>query len=157
MMASGICVSLGCDGHNCSNHLDMGVAIYLAAGLYKDNRMDVSLVPAEKAIEMGTVDAAKGMRMDARIGSLEAGKKADIVLIDMSRPEWHPLVNPVTSFVYGLGTRGVDTVMIDGRIVLDRGRLTRIDEAVLHKRVQRLSDEVIRRTGLPTMQRWKLV
>jgi 5-methylthioadenosine/S-adenosylhomocysteine deaminase len=156
MIEKGICLALGCDGPNCSNHYDMGIAMYLAAGLYKDSRMDVSLVPAEKALEMGTVESAKSMLMENQIGSLEKGKKADIVLIDLARPEWSPLINPVYSLIYSLGTKGVDTVMIDGELILDRGHFQRIDEFEVYNRVQKISEDIIRRVHIPRVQRWKI-
>jgi 5-methylthioadenosine/S-adenosylhomocysteine deaminase len=105
---------------------------------------------------MGTVEAAKSMLMEKQIGSLEKGKKADIVLIDLARPEWSPLINPVYSLIYSLGTKGVDTVMIDGEIVLDRGHFRRIDEFQIYDKVQKISEGIIRRVPLPRVQRWKI-
>jgi cytosine/adenosine deaminase-related metal-dependent hydrolase len=92
MMREGICISLGCDGPNCSNHFDMGVTMYLTAGIYRDSRMDVNLVPAEMAIEMATLNGARSMLMEDQIGSIEPGKKADLILLNAKHPGWVPLI-----------------------------------------------------------------
>ncbi len=100
MLAKGVCVSIGIDGATSSDFLDMGRAIYLAASLFKDCRMDGRMIPAEQALEMATINGAKSLLMEDRIGSLEMGKKADIVLFDRRRPEWVPMWDPVASVVH---------------------------------------------------------
>ena len=87
-------VGLGCDSGNSSNFLD-GVRMMNAAALgFKDGRRDVASVPAEQAVEMGTLLGAQAVGLGAEVGSLEVGKKADIVVFDARRAEWRSLLNP---------------------------------------------------------------
>jgi 5-methylthioadenosine/S-adenosylhomocysteine deaminase len=157
MVAAGVCVSLGGDSGNGSNHFDMLRLMYLAATLYKDARNDVGVLPAERVLEMGTLRGAEALLLDRQIGSLEPGKRADLVLYDLDTPEWRPLLNPVNNLVYAASGASVRTVLIDGRIVLDEGRLTTLDEGALYERVERLSRAHVRRAGVPIASAWPVV
>jgi len=157
MIERGICVSLGCDGTNSSNHVDMGRAIYLAAGLYKDCRTDINMIPAETALEMGTINGARSVLMENEIGSIEKGKKADIILFDRRRPEWVPLFNVINTLVYTADGKSVDTVFIDGKIVLEEGKMVGFSEHEVYAKVQELGENMISRTGLPLRTRWKTI
>ena len=110
MVMRGINVSIGIDGNNASNYSDMYRATYLVAGLFKDARMDAQMFPAEKAYEMATLGGARTMLMEDEIGSLEVGKKADLVMHDTDRPEWRPLLNVMNQLVWSADGRGVHTV-----------------------------------------------
>lgn len=156
MLAQGVVVGLGTDSS------DFGVAemmrqMYLAATLYKDAREDTGLVPAEKALEMATIDGAKALGLDQEIGSLEPGKKADIVVFNARRPEWRPIHNPVNNLVYNADGRSVETVIVDGSIRIEHGRPTFIDEAVLSDRVQAGADALVARAGFTVPSRWPIV
>ena len=114
MVQQGINVSIGTDGNNASNYSDMMRATYLVAGLFKDARQDPQMFPAEMAYEMATLGGAKSMGMEDSIGSLEVGKKADVVVHDTDRPEWRPLLNVMNQLVWSADGRGVHTVVVDG-------------------------------------------
>jgi cytosine/adenosine deaminase-related metal-dependent hydrolase len=157
MVDAGVCVSLGGDSGNGSNHFDMLRLMYLAATVYKDARNDVGVLPAERVLEMGTIRGAEALRLDRQIGSIEVGKRADLVLYDLDTPEWRPLLNPVNNLVYAASGASVRTVLIDGRVVLDEGRLTTLDERALYERVERLSREHVRRAGVPIESTWPVV
>ena len=157
MVDAGVCVSLGGDSGNGSNHFDMLRLMYLAATVYKDARNDVGVLPAEHVLEMGTIRGAEALRLDRQIGSIEPGKRADLVLYDLDTPEWRPLLNPVNNLVYAASGASVRTVLIDGRVVLDEGRLTTLDERALYARVERLSREHVRRAGVPIENTWPVI
>ena len=157
MLQKGVCVSLGCDGTNSSNMVDMGRAVYLAAGLFKDCRMDINMIPAETALEMGTINGARSMLQEEEIGSIEAGKKADIVLFDRTRIEWTPLFNVVNSYVYTADGKSADTVFINGKIVLEKGKMVGIDEKEISDKVQELGEGLISRVNLKTTMKWPVV
>jgi cytosine/adenosine deaminase-related metal-dependent hydrolase len=157
MLERGVCVSLGGDSGNGSNHFDMLRLMYLAATVYKDARLDVGVMPPERVLEMATRGGAEALLLDREIGSLEPGKRADLVLYDLDTPEWRPLLNPLNNLVYAATGASVRTVLIDGRVVLDEGRLTTVDEAEVYARVERLGREQIRRAGLRVPLRWPLV
>jgi cytosine/adenosine deaminase-related metal-dependent hydrolase len=155
MLQQGICVSLGCDGHNDSNYFDLLRVVYLVAGIYKDCRMDVNMIPAEQALEMATVNGARALMMEDEIGSIEKGKKADVVIFDTKRPEWVPMFNPVNSLVYSADGKSVDTVLIDGKVVLEKGKMKTLDEFEVYEKAQQAGSELIKRAGLPLETRWK--
>jgi cytosine/adenosine deaminase-related metal-dependent hydrolase len=154
MVQRGINVSIGTDGNNASNYSDLMRATYLVAGLFKDGRQDPQLFPAEMAYEMATIGGAKTLQLADQIGSLEPGKKADVVLHDTNRPEWRPLLNVVNQLVWSADGRGVHTVFVDGRKVVDAGRMTTIDEDELYESVQRAGEAIVVRSGLPDKAKW---
>ena len=149
MVQRGINVAIGTDGNNASNYSDLMRATYLVAGLFKDARMDPQMFPAEKAFEMATVGGAEAVGLADQIGSLEVGKRADLVLHDTDRPEWRPLLNVINQLVWSADGRGVHTVVVDGRIVVEDGHMTMIDEAALWSEAQRRGEQIVARAGLP--------
>jgi cytosine/adenosine deaminase-related metal-dependent hydrolase len=149
MVQAGINLSIGTDGNNASNYSDLHRATYLVAGLFKDARTDPQMFPAETAYEMATLGGARTLLLQDEIGSLEPGKKADVVLHDTDRPEWRPLLNVMNQLVWSADGRGVHTVYVDGRRVVDGGRMTTIDEARLYADAQAAGEEITLRSGLP--------
>ncbi|MGH7318937.1 MAG: amidohydrolase family protein [Candidatus Rokuibacteriota bacterium] len=157
MLDRGISVSLGGDSGNGSNHFDMLRLMYLVATVYKDSHLDVGIMPPERALEMATIRGAEALLLDRQIGSLEVGKRADLVLYDLDTPEWRPLLNPVNNLVYAATGASVKTVLIDGRVVLDERRFTTVDEAAILTRVEGLAREQIRRANLPIQTKWPII
>ncbi|HKW90470.1 MAG TPA: amidohydrolase family protein [Methylomirabilota bacterium] len=157
LIAGGVCVSLGGDSGNGSNHFDMLRMMYLVANIYKDARLDVGVMPPETVLEMATIRGAESLLMEREIGSIEAGKRADLVLYDRDAPEWRPLLNPLNNLVYAASGSSVRSVMIDGRLVLDEGRLTTVDEHAIYERVEELAREQVRRAGLSIQSKWPTV
>ena len=149
MVQSGINVSIGTDGNNASNYSDLHRATYLVAGLFKDGRQDPQMFPAEMAYEMATIGGARTMLMQDEIGSLEVGKQADVVLHDADRPEWRPLLNVMNQLVWSADGRGVHSVWVAGRQVVEAGRMTTIDETELYARAQAAGEAITLRSGLP--------
>ncbi|MDB0005984.1 amidohydrolase family protein [Ilumatobacteraceae bacterium] len=149
MVMAGINVGIGTDGNNASNYSDLMRATYLVAGLFKDARQDPQMFPAEKAYEMATLSGAKAMGMEDRIGSLEPGKRADVVLHDTDRPEWRPLLNVMNQLVWSADGRGVHTVVVDGAIVVENGQMTTVDEEALYAAAQSAGEAITARSGLP--------
>lgn len=154
MMQNGVNVSIGTDGNNASNYSDLMRATYLVAGLFKDSRQDAQMFPAEMAYEMATIGGAKTMQMEDQIGSLEIGKKADIVLHDTDRPEWRPLLNVMNQLVWSADGRGVHTVFVDGKKVVEAGVMTTVDESTFYQRCQVAGESITARSGLPDKAKW---
>lgn len=157
MLTAGVSVGLGTDAANNSNLVETLRAVYLAAVLFKDGRRDVQAVPAERALEMATITGAAALGLADEIGSLEAGKRADLVLFDTRRPEWRTLFNPVNTLVYSVDGRSVHTVMVDGRVVVEAGRPTYVDEWRLIQQVQQIGAGLLARTGTAVPMRWPVV
>jgi cytosine/adenosine deaminase-related metal-dependent hydrolase len=103
------------------------------------------------------VNGAKFMGLADQIGSLEVGKKADLVLHDADRPEWRPLLNPVLTLVWSADGRGVHSVWIDGERVVDNYRCTTIDEDKLYAEAQAGAEAIVARSGLPSLSAWPVL
>ncbi len=157
MVRAGVNLGVGTDGNNASNYSDLYRATYLVAGLFKDARRDATMFPAEQAFEMATIGGARAIRAGHEIGSLEPGKRADLVLHDRDRPEWTPLLNVANQLVYAADGRSVHTVFVDGRKVVDAYRLTTVDEQRLYADAQRAAEAIVARAGLPDRAKWKRV
>ncbi len=157
MLAKGVNVMLGSDSANSSNHLDIVRAMNLAACIYKDARQDTKMIPAERAIEMGTLMGAKACGLGDELGSIEVGKKADLGLFDARRPEWRALFNPVNNLVYSADGRSIHTVIVDGRIVIEDYKQTFVDEWRLMQKVEEIGEALLARTGVSFPQRWPIV
>jgi 5-methylthioadenosine/S-adenosylhomocysteine deaminase len=134
LMALGVNVAIGSD-HASSGIVDMSQEIRLACCCYKETRINPRVMPPEAGLEMATVNGAKAALLSDRIGSIEVGKEADIVLFDTNRPEWQPLINPVSNLVYGATGDSVRDVFVAGDQVVSGGKLTKIDEAALYREI----------------------
>ena len=148
MMEADVTVGLGTDGVSAAGNLNLHRQVHLAAGLFKDARMDASLVGARRAMRMATIDGAKALGMDDRIGSLEVGKKADFVLWDLDHPEWIPYGDPLSALVWSVSTASVHETWVDGRPCFRDGRVMGIDEAALHVEARRRAADIRARAGL---------
>jgi cytosine/adenosine deaminase-related metal-dependent hydrolase len=158
MIEHGVTVGLGTDGVAASGNLSLHRQMYVAAGLFKDARRDPTLLGAEQAFRMATIDGARALGWDDEIGSLEPGKKADLVLFDTQRPEWQALFNPINNLVYNADGRSVHTVIVDGRVVVDAYRQSFVDEPKLYAKVQEMGEKLQARTGTTfPRSRWQIV
>ena len=158
LVAKGVKVALGCDSPNNSNHLDILRAANMASIQYKDARQDMKVIPAETALELATLTGAQALGVGDEIGSLEVGKKADVLLFDTQRPEWQALFNPVNNLVYNADGRSLHTVIIDGRVVVDAYRQSFVDEPRLYSKVQEIGESLLARTGVShPRSRWPMV
>ena len=157
MLEAGISVSLGGDSANGSNHLDMLRLMYLAALVPKDARLDPGVMPPERVLEMATIHGARALGLEGEIGSVEAGKRADLVIFDLDTPEWRPLLDPVSNLVYSASGASVRTVLVDGRVLLDDRRVTTIDEPAALTRAEGLAGPYLARAGLAARPKWPLI
>ena len=157
LLRAGVTVGLGTDAGNNSNLVETMRSMYLAAVLYKDGREDVEMIPAETALEMATIKGAEALGLGDDIGSIEPGKKADLVLFDTKRPEWRTIFNPVNNLVYNADGRSVHTVIVDGKVVVENHEPLFVDQWELIQRVQKLGEGLLARTGISFPQRWPIV
>lgn len=123
----GITVALGPDGTASNNDLDMWEEMRLAALLHKATTGDPTAISAQQALLMATREGARALDLDDEIGTLEAGKKADIILVDFDKPHLTPRHNVVSHLVYAAKAADVDTVLIDGKVLLRDGQFTALD------------------------------
>ena len=142
MLAAGVCVGLGTDGCASNNTLDMIREMSLASRLHKAHRLDPTVMDAKTMVHMATLGGAKAIGMDALTGSLEVGKQADIIVIDMNKPHLTPVYNEYSHLVYAASGADVHTVVIAGRPVLENRRLLTIDEADVMAQVRKISKSI---------------
>ncbi|MEM2971739.1 MAG: amidohydrolase [Candidatus Bathyarchaeia archaeon] len=130
----GVNVCLGTDGPASNNTLDMFETVKVAALLQKLVYMNPTVLSAYEVLKMATLNGAKALGLDGEVGSLEIGKKADIILIDLSKPHLKPLHNIYASIVYSARGSDVDTVIVDGKILMENRQIKTLGEqAVMEK------------------------
>lgn len=150
-------VALGCDGVNASDSVDILRTAALAAGLAKDQRVDPTCFSAHDALELATCAGAEAIGMADRIGSIEPGKKADLVVFEHSSPHWSGDGDPALALVWASDGRHVRHVVVDGRLVVEDGRCLTVDEAALVDEARSLSADLMAGSGLRPPVRWPVV
>lgn len=133
MIEQGINVSLGADGAPCNNNLNIFREMRSSALIQKARLLSPTVMPADTIFKMATVNGAKAMGQEDALGSIEVGKKADIVILDLNKVETLPNNNEdiISTIVHSADRDNVETVLIDGKIVLENGILTTINEKSL--------------------------
>ncbi len=142
MLRRGIVVGLGTDGCASNNNLDMFQEMDTAAKLGKAALLDPTVMPARSVLRMATCDGARVLGLERLVGTLEPGKKADLCIIDMDKPHLTPLYDEYSHLVYTVGGADVDTVLINGRLVMRDRLLLTIDEAEAMRRVRAIAQRV---------------
>jgi len=127
-------IGLGTDWTASNNSMDMLAEARLAALVGKMRADDPEALPVEQMVRMLTIDGARALGLDGLIGSIEAGKRADLVVFDANRLEATPAHDPAANLIYSLGPRSVRDVLVDGALLVREGKLTRDDEATLARR-----------------------
>ena len=112
------------------------------------------MISAHQALEMATLNGARSLGIIDETGSLEVGKRADVVIQSASRPEWHPLTNVVNNLVYGAQSVGVDTVLVDGEAVLEGGRFTLVDEQQQYATIDAAASALLERIDFKPTPVW---
>ncbi|MCX7983166.1 MAG: amidohydrolase [Syntrophales bacterium] len=142
MLRKGLCVGLGTDGCASNNNLDLLQEMDTAAKLEKSARLDPTLMNARTVVKMATIYGARVYGMADEIGSLKIGKKADICIIDCHKPHLTPLYNEFSHLAYCVMGSDVDTVIINGRLVMEKRKLLTLDEEEIMYRVKNIGQRI---------------
>jgi 5-methylthioadenosine/S-adenosylhomocysteine deaminase len=142
MLKIGINVCLGTDGCASNNNLDMLQEMDTAAKLQKVDKLDPTALSAKETFLMATINGARGVLMEDKIGSLKKGKRADISIIDMNKPHNTPVFNYFSHLVYSVNSADVDTVIINGKIVMENRRITTVDEEEIKQKVREIASHI---------------
>jgi 5-methylthioadenosine/S-adenosylhomocysteine deaminase len=129
----------------------------LAAIIHKGRLLDPTVLPAEQALEMATINGARATTWGKELGSIEPGKLADIIIINQSKPHLVPVRNPVSTLVYAANGSDVDTVIVDGKIVMKNRKLMTIDEEKIVEDAKEAGPKIDARIGLKIGPRWPVV
>jgi 5-methylthioadenosine/S-adenosylhomocysteine deaminase len=149
MLRAGVAVGLGTDGAASNNDLNLWEEIDTAAKLHKLIAKDPTVINAREALEMATIRGARAIHLDKDIGSLEAGKLADLLIIGMDSARQVPLYNVYSQLVYATKASDVETVMINGRIVMQGRRVLTIDERAVRAKATEYRDRIRKSISAP--------
>ena len=144
MLKKGIIVGIGTDGCASNNDMDMFREMNTAALIHKVNSLNPTVMNAETVCKMATIGGAKSLGLDKLTGSIEKGKKADIILVDMNQPHLTPLYNSYSQLVYAARGADVKTSIINGKIVMKDRNLLTIDLQTAMKKVHAVASDIIK-------------
>ena len=140
-------IALGSDSANWTSGFNIGDQALLAVMTAREKTGHADALVAEDAMEMATVNGARAVGLADQLGSLEVGKRADLVVRQEGIPEAHPGVDPIRSVVYSSGSRSIDTVVVGGEVIIESGHSTRVDEEEVYAGVREASRRVLERMG----------
>jgi 5-methylthioadenosine/S-adenosylhomocysteine deaminase len=143
LLKAGVVVGLGTDGPASNNNLDLFEEMDTAAKVHKLERRDPTVLPAKEVFGMATLGGARALGLEKEIGSLEAGKRADLVLIDLNVPELTPMYDVYSHLVYAIKGAHVRTVVVDGRVVVRDRDVTTVDEEKVIARARVIQKRIL--------------
>ena len=155
MIARGICVTIGTDGAPSNNRMSLIDEMYLTALIHKGRLLDPTVMPAQKILEMVTVDGAKGLLWDREIGSLEKGKKADLVIVNPRTANMLPLHDPIANCVTSMKSENVESVMCDGKWLMRDKKILTVDEQAIYDEAIARAAAIRKRAGIVLPPRFK--
>jgi len=133
----GLTVALGTDGPASNNNQSMVREIQQLARLERVTNLDPNCLPARELVRMATINGAKAYRLDQDLGSLEYGKKADFQIINPDQPHWYPLYDPYNSIAYAMHSEDVESVIIEGKVVMRNRILVNVDEQRIFRELKK--------------------
>ncbi len=150
MLKSGLTVGLASDGPASSNNHSLFQAMKFAALTQKGFHGDATILTARQALEMATIGGARAVGLENEIGSIEVGKKADLVVVDLSDAFITPIHDPISALVYSALGHEPTLVVVDGKIVMQDRKLTTVDETKVRIEAQRAAADLTRRANIPS-------
>ncbi len=142
LLSRGVCVGLGTDGCSSNNDLDLFVEMDMTAKLHKAATLDPTALDAATVLRMATIDGARALGLDHEIGSLEKGKKADLLVIDTHKPHLTPMYHPVSHIVYAVGGADVNTTIVNGKVLMKDRELLNLDAEKIMADARRIAREI---------------
>ena len=157
MLDAGVNVTLGCDGGPSNNTYDMIRDMRMVSYLAALKQNDPTALPAETILEMATINGAKAMGIADQCGSLEIGKRADFILINTDAPHLTPIWDPVSAVAYSAHGSDVDTVVIDGQLIMRHRKVLTLDEGSIVEEARVRQRALAERSGLEIKPRWPVL
>ena len=145
LLKSGVTVALGTDSPCSNNSADMFEVMKFTALLHKGVNRNPTLLPAETVLRMATIEGAKALSWDREIGSIEVNKKADIIIIDLQKPHLQPLYNEVSHLVYAAKPSDVETVIVNGRIIMENRKLKTVKVEEVMRKAEKAKEKLLER------------
>ena len=151
MLAQKMAIGLGTDGCASNNNLDLFTEMDMAAKLHKIHTMDTTVMDALTVLRMATIEGAKALGMEALTGSIEIGKKADIIIVDIKKPHLTPMYNPYSHMVYAARGNDVSHSIINGQLIMENRRLLSLNLDEIMERAKEKSMDVAKWLSIPTL------
>ncbi|MEM2608941.1 MAG: amidohydrolase [Candidatus Bathyarchaeia archaeon] len=145
MLRQGVTVSLGTDSPCSNNSADMFEVMKVAALLHKGVNKNPTVMPATQVLSLATIEGAKALSWDSEIGSIEVGKKADLVIVNFAKPHLCPVHNEISHLVYAAKATDVETVMVNGKLIVENGRLTTVNYEEVMVMAEKAKDSLLER------------
>ncbi|MEG0855320.1 MAG: amidohydrolase [Terrisporobacter sp.] len=157
MLHKGIPVSIGTDGAPSNNRMDMMRDMYLTSLIHKGRTLNPEVVYAEQILEMATLNGAKCALMDDVIGSLEIGKKADMIILNGNDIHSLPMHNPIGNIVYSMSSQNVESTICNGKWLMKESKIVVLDEAELLEKVKIQAKKVRDKSGIKLEPKFKII
>ncbi len=157
MLRAGVCVSIGTDGAPANNRMTLIDEMWLTWLIHKGRTLDPTVLPAQQVLAMATCDGARALLWEEEIGSLEVGKKADLVVINPHTPTMLPLHDPPANMVSAMHSHNVEAVMCDGKWLMRAGRILVVDEQQVLWEARARAAAIVRRAGIQLPPRFNVV
>ncbi|MBU1570285.1 MAG: amidohydrolase, partial [Proteobacteria bacterium] len=142
LLKKGVCVGIGTDGCASNNNLDLFHEMSMAAKLGKVHTLDPAVMNAKSVLRMATIDGARALGISDITGSIEPGKKADIIILDTNRPHLTPMYNAASHIVYAARASDVTTSVINGRLIMKNRKILSFDTAEASQKVRKIAEEI---------------
>jgi len=157
MLDARICVTIGTDGAPTNNRMTMIDEMWLTSLIHKGRLLDSTVVPAEAVLSMATRDGARALLWEKEIGSLEAGKKADLIVINPNTATMLPMHDPVANMVTSMREHNVESVMCDGRWLMWQREIRTVNEGLILEEARRHASDIAERAGIQLPDRFTVV
>ncbi len=157
MLDQGVCVSIGTDGAPSNNRMTLIDEMWVTSLIHKGRLLDPTAVPAQEILAMATCNGARAVLWENEIGSIEVGKKADLVVIDPDTATMLPLHDPVANMVTAMRTENVECVMVDGKWLMWKRDVLVVDEREIIEEAKRRAADIARRAGIRLPDRFNVV
>lgn len=157
MLSKGIPVSIGTDGAPSNNRMDMMRDMYLTAMIHKGRTLDATCVPAEQILEMATINGAKCALLDRQVGSLEVGKKADLIVINSNTIHTQPMHNPIGNIVYAMSSENIESTMCNGKWLMKDRKVLVVDEEALLEKVKKQAEKIRKKANINLPTKFKVI
>lgn len=156
MLKAGVNVTLGNDGMGVNNTADLFREMRSMLLLHRAVQGDPLFPTAAEAIEMATIRGARAMRIEDQVGSLEIGKHADLILLDLNQPHFVPIHDPVSEVVWAANGNDVDTVIVDGKILMRHRTVSSLDEPAVLRDVEAIKAKILSQAGVTAQHTWAI-
>lgn len=157
MLQAGVCVALGTDGAPSNNRMTLIDEMWLASLIHKGRLLDPTVMPAQAVLAMVTCDAARAILWEDDLGSIEAGKKADLAVINPDSPSMLPLHDPVANMVTSMRAHNIESVMADGRWLMKERQILTVNEAEVLAEAKARAAAIAKRAGIKLPERFNVV